>query len=216
VAAAVGAAVVSAAAVALAGAAAASDDLPFYIQPPKERFTNMNSGRLIGIIMIVVGFGIAIIGGGFLATQVSRGVENGGMSAGGAIVGAGVFFIPIALLVGGGIFMYVKGGQEAEEESLMAKQRQLLDIVKSRGQVGVHEVALEMKVPVDSVKNMVHQLVGLQVFSGFINWDDGTLYSSDASKLRDLKECQKCGAPITLAGKGVFVCKFCGTEYFLA
>ena len=171
----------------------------------------MNSGRLLGIILIVVGFGVAIIGGGFLAV----GVSNGTQTPAGAIVGAGIFFIPIALLVGFGIFMYVKGGQEAEEESVMEKQRQLLDIVKSRGQVGVSDVALEMKVPVDTVKNMVHQLVGLQVFSGFINWDDGTLYSSDASKLKELKNCQKCGAPITLAGNGVVVCKFCGTEYFL-
>lgn len=175
----------------------------------------MNSGRLLGIILIVVGFGIAIIGGGFLAVQVGRGETEGGLSAGGAVVGAGVFFIPIALLIGSGLFMYVKGGQVAEEESMMAKQRQLLDIVKSRGQVGVSDVALEMKVPVDTVKNMVHQLVGLQVFSGYINWDDGTLFSSDASKLKEMTQCKKCGAPIILAGKGVVVCKFCGTEYFL-
>ena len=90
-----------------------------------------------------------------------------------------------------------------------------MDILGSRGLVKVHDMALEMSVSVDSVKSMVHQLVGLQVFSGYVNWDDGILFSSEASKLRDLKECEKCGAPIQLVGKGVVACKACGTEYFL-
>lgn len=171
----------------------------------------MNSGRLIGIILMVVGFGIAVLAGAFLSAQI--GAEE--LSAGGAVVGAALAFIPVALLVGFGIFLYVRGGQEAEEESIMQKQRQLLDLVKTRGQVGVNDLAIDMGVNVDQIKDMVRQLVGLQVFSGFVNWDDGILYSSDAGKLRDLKNCEKCGAPITLAGKGVVVCKFCGTEYFL-
>lgn len=171
----------------------------------------MNSGRLVGIILIVVGFGIAVIGGLWLASQVT----GGQLQSGGALVGAGIAFIPVALLVGFGIYLYVQGGKEAEFEFEMQKQRQLLDIVKSRGQVAVSDLALEMKTNVDTVKSMVHQLVGLQVFSGYINWDKGILYSSDASNLRGLEKCKNCGGEIKLAGKGVVVCPFCGTEYFL-
>jgi hypothetical protein len=171
----------------------------------------MNQGRLIGVMMIVVGFGVAIIAGLYLAVQVS----NDELEAGGAVVGAALAFIVVAPFVGFGIFMFVKGGQEAEEESVMQKQRQLLDIVKSRGQVDVNNLALELNLSVDKVQNLVHQLVGLQVFSGYINWDDGTLFSSEASNLHDLQECKKCGAPIELVGKGVVACRFCGTEYFL-
>jgi len=171
----------------------------------------MNSGRLFGIILIVVGFGIAVIAGLWLASQVS----GGQLQSGGALVGAGLAFIPVALLVGFGIYMYVQGGKEAESESEMQKQRQLLDIVKSRGQVAVSDLALEMKTNVDTVKSMVHQLVGLQVFSGYINWDKGILYSSDASNLRELQKCKNCGGEIKLVGKGVVACPFCGTEYFL-
>jgi len=69
---------------------------------------------------------------------------------------------------------------------------------------------------VDSVKDMVYQLVGLQVFSGYINWDQGILYSSEASKLLELDKCKNCGGEITLAGKGIVRCKYCGTEYFLS
>lgn len=98
----------------------------------------------------------------------------------------------------------------------MQKQRRLLDIVKSRGQVSVNDLALEMRISVDNVKDMVHQLVGLQVFSGYINWQEGTLYSAEAAGLRNLDKCKNCGGEITLAGKGVVACKYCGTEYFLS
>jgi hypothetical protein len=171
----------------------------------------MDRGRVIGISLVVIGMGIAVIAGLFLAIQV----DNESLSAGGAVLGAFFVFIPVALLVGFGLLMFIKAGQEAQEEAVMRNQRRLLDIVRSRGQVGVHEVALEMNVSVDSVKEMIHQLVGLQVFSGYVNWNDGVLYSSDASQLRDLDRCKRCGGDIQLVGKGVVLCPYCGTEYFL-
>lgn len=169
----------------------------------------MNTGRLIGIILIVTGFIVAVLAGLWLAVQAAD------LQPGGLVLGAGLAFIPVALLIGFGIFLYVRGGQEAERESAMQQQRRLLDILKSRGQVGVNEMALEMGLSVDTVKDLVHQLVGLQVFSGYVNWRDGTLYSSDASKLRELERCKNCNGEIVLAGKGVVTCKYCGTEYFL-
>ncbi|MDX2160542.1 MAG: hypothetical protein SF162_04370 [bacterium] len=171
----------------------------------------MNTNRLIGIILSVVGLGIALLAGLWLALQV----RDEALSASGALVGAVLAFIPVALLLGFGIYLFLRGGTEAKEESTMQQQRQLLDIVKSRGQVAVADMAVEMNVPVDTVKSMVHQLVGLQVFSGYVNWNDGVLYSSEASKLRELTKCNNCGGEITLAGKGTVVCRFCGTEYFL-
>lgn len=171
----------------------------------------MNSSRLFGLILIVAAFGVAVIAGLFLAVQVS----GGELESGGAVVGIGLAFIIVTFLAGLGIFLYVTGGRAAEQESAMQKQRRLLDIVKSRGQVDISDLALEMNTPFNTVKDMVHQLVGLGVFSGYINWDDGTLYSSEASQLREMRDCRKCGAPIQLAGKGVLNCRFCGTEYFL-
>ena len=177
-----------------------------------ELGATMNNSRLIGIVLSIAGLGVAVIAGLWLASQVS----SGAVSSGGALVGAGIAFIPVALFMGFGIYLYQRGGVEAQEESTMHKQRQLLDILKSRGQVSVNDMALEMQVSVDAVKDMVHQLVGLQVFSGYVNWNDGKLYSAEASNLRDLKQCKNCGGEITLAGKGVVVCRFCGTEYFLS
>ncbi len=68
----------------------------------------MNSGRLVGIILIVVGFGVAVIAGLWLASQVT----GGQLQSGGALVGGGIAFIPVALLTGFGIYMYVQGGKE--------------------------------------------------------------------------------------------------------
>src|SRR5690606_12781155 len=113
----------------------------------KEQF-QVNTGRLIGIILIGIGLGVAALAGLFIAVQANSGL----LEAGGAVLGAGLAFIPVALLVGFGIYMYVQGGQEAAEESVMQKQRQLLDILKSRGQVSVSEMAVEMQVSADTIK----------------------------------------------------------------
>lgn len=171
----------------------------------------MNSSKLIGLVLAVVGFGIALAGGLWIGSQV----QSGSLQTGGALLGAGLIFIPVALLVGGGIYLFNQGGKEQQRTSEMQRQRQVLDIVKSRGQVSVQDLALEMGVPVSDVKAMVHQLVGLQVFSGYINWDEGTLYSVDAGQLRTLDKCKNCGGELRLSGKGVVTCRFCGTEYFL-
>jgi tRNA(Ile2) C34 agmatinyltransferase TiaS len=41
------------------------------------------------------------------------------------------------------------------------------------------------------------------------------LYSAEVSALRGTTRCKHCGGEVTLAGKGVIKCPFCGTEYFL-
>ncbi len=171
----------------------------------------MNQTRLVGVILGVMGLGVALIAGLWLATQAASGETE----TGGVLVGAGLAFIPIALLMGFGVYFYVQGGVQAQGESAMQQQRKLLDILRSRGKVSVSDMALELKVNVDAVKDMVHQLVGLQVFSGYVNWEEGTLYSAEASNLRALDKCKNCGGEISLVGKGVVACRFCGTEYFL-
>ncbi|MDX2138375.1 MAG: hypothetical protein SF123_09800 [Chloroflexota bacterium] len=170
----------------------------------------MNSSRSLGIVLTVLGVGIAVIASLWIASQV-----GGGLTAGGALVGAGVAFVPVLLLIAGGVYLYLRGGVEAQEQSVMQKQRKLMDMVKTRGQISVNDAALELGVPLSQVKEMVHQLVGLQVFSGYVNWDEGTLYSVEANQLRELSKCKNCGGELKLVGKGVVTCPFCGTEYFL-
>lgn len=170
----------------------------------------MSGNRVLAIILTVLGIGIAVAASIWLATQASA-----GMSAGAVVLGGLLAFIPIALLIGAGLYMFLRSGQQMQQESIMQKQRRLMDIVSSRGQVTVNDLALELNTPADSIKELVHQLVGLRVFSGYINWDDGTLYSVEADQLRSLEKCKNCGGALKLSGKGVVTCPFCGTEYFL-
>ena len=62
-------------------------------------------------------------------------------------------------------------------------------------------------IPIDSAERAAEEIAWAAqqpgLYSGYINWDKGVLYSSEASKLRDLKQCPNCGGEIVLTGKGV-------------
>lgn len=169
----------------------------------------MNTNRLIGIILLLLGISIGVIAAAWLFT-------NEDLETSARILGLGLgLLVLVAPLVGGGIYLLFSGGQEAKRSEEAARQRQLLNAVQSRGQVAINDVAVEMQLPREQIRDMVYDLVGLGVFSGYINWDKGILYSQQASQLRDLKQCPNCGGEITLTGKGVATCRFCGTEFFL-
>jgi hypothetical protein len=170
----------------------------------------MNINRLIGVILVVLGLAVGVIAAAWLFT-------NQGLEGPARILGLGIALVVlVAPLMGAGIYLSAFGGQQARQEQEASRQRKLLNIVQTRGQVKLDDLVIEMQQPREEVKNMIYSLVGLGVFSGYINWDQGVLYSSDASHLRELKQCPNCGGEITLSGKGVAKCKFCGTEFFLS
>jgi hypothetical protein len=171
----------------------------------------MNTGRLVGVLLLGAAvlaclLTLAVMVPRYLAQDVDLPALFLGLALGSFIV------LPLAA---GGVFMLVRGRQDVQTEAVAQKQRRLLDMVTTRGQVAISDAAVEMQVPRDEVKNWVYRLVGLGVFTGYINWDDGVLYSAQASQLRDLTNCKKCGGEVQLAGKGVVRCPYCGTEYFL-
>lgn len=173
----------------------------------------MNGGRLVGLITIVVGVMVGVLAVVYVAVNMASGM----LTAGGGILGLAIaLLVIVAPLVGFGIYMLVQGNQDVKAQARAAEQRRLLDIVRSRGQVDIADLAVEMQVSPEALRDMVHQLVGLQVFSGYVNWDKGTLYSAEARSLRELEKCRNCGGEIELAGKGVVTCRFCGTEYYLS
>ena len=170
----------------------------------------MNSNRLIGILLIIFGAVIGVVAAAWLFT-------NDGLEGPARILGlALVLAVLVAPLVGGGIYLAAFGGREAARAQAAGQQRKLLNMVQTRGQLRVDDAAVELQVARDDVREMVYSLVGLGVFSGYVKWDEGVLYSSEASQLRELKQCPNCGGEITLSGKGVAKCRFCGTEFFLS
>ncbi len=170
----------------------------------------MNTNRLMGIMLLVVGIAIGVIAALWL-------FSNDDLEDSARILGLGVaLLVLVAPLAGGGLYLLLTGTQEAQQATDAAQQRTLLNIVQSRGQVPISDLAVEMQLPREQIRDMVHHLVGLGIFSGYINWDKGVLYSQQASQLRDLQQCPNCGGEINLQGKGVAMCKFCGTEFFLS
>ena len=150
---------------------------------------------------------------GFIALILLR---NSGLETGGLVVGASLLLLITLPAFGLGVFLLYKSRAETAENELVSKQRQLLDMVTARGELRISDAALELQSPKSEVQRWVYNLVGLGVFNGYINWDDGVLYSSEAAQLKDLTECKRCGGEVALAGKGVTKCKHCGTEYYLS
>lgn len=169
-------------------------------------------GRILGLILLAGGVIVGII----IIVLMNSYVADGTLTRSVAIFGTAIGILILVLpQLGFGAFLFWKGGEEAKTAETANQQRQLLNIVKSRGQVDISDLAIEMQANKGEVQHMIHQLVGMGLYSGYINWDEGTLYSAEASALRDLTHCKHCGGQLELAGKGVIKCPYCGTEYFL-
>lgn len=169
-------------------------------------------GRTLGIILIAGGIIVGIIITALM--MVYRGEES--LTAGAATLGLVLGLLVLVLpQLGIGAFLLWRGGQEAAAAAEANKQRNLLNMVKTRGQVAIADLVIELKSSKDEVNQMIHQLVGMGLFSGYINWDEGMLYSRQASELRQLSNCQHCNGELELAGKGIVRCPYCNTEYYL-
>jgi len=172
----------------------------------------VKSGRLVGLLLIGGAVLVLIVGGAWLA----GGISEGTLRATGALLGGALLVVILVPLFGAGLFLLVRSGREAVEEAARDELRKILDIVKSRGQLPISDLAIELGANRREVQDKIHALVGMGVFSGYINWEEGVLYSQDASGLRELERCKHCGGELKLAGKGVVTCPYCGTEYFLS
>lgn len=171
------------------------------------------SGRIVGVILIVIGLVACVIVGALMASQVVAG-EN---TTSGAILGLLLAFALVVVpFVGVGAYLVFRGRQEAAQLAEVAKERQLLNIVLTRGQVSISDLVLELGATTDQVKAWIYDLVGKGLFSGYVNWNDGVLYSRQAGEMRASRKCPNCGGEQAFAGKGVITCPYCGSDLFLA
>ncbi|MCB0207962.1 MAG: hypothetical protein KDJ52_01455 [Anaerolineae bacterium] len=170
------------------------------------------NSKTIGIILIIVGI-IIFAGCATVSVFSTMGAEQGATS--GAILGV-VLSIFVGLVpIGGGIFLLIRGRGEAATQAESTRLRKILDIIKTRGQVDISDIVFELNTTTDQVRSDLYKLVGMGVFSGYVNWDKGTLYSQEASQLRDRTSCPNCGGQLEIGGKGVITCPYCGTDIFL-
>ena len=148
------------------------------------------SGRLIGIVLLAAG---AILGVGILA-WLGFGLSEGTTRGSGAALGFILLFGAVVLpLLGGGAYFLTRGRAEARELAEVEEQRRLLDVVSTRGEVQIADLVLELNSTRDKVEDDLHALVGRGLFSGYVDWSKGTLYSVEASKLQGRQTCPNCG-----------------------
>lgn len=169
----------------------------------------MSSGRPVGIILIIVGFIIPALGIAWGLANLGGNLEPSGL----------VFVVAVAVIIGlpflgVGAYMVMRGRAEEQQMAEVQKEKRILNMVVTQGQISIAEAAIELDVDRDQIKTWVYDLVGKGLFSGYVNWDEGLLISQRAADLRGNK-CPQCGGELELSGKGVVRCPYCGTEIFL-
>ncbi len=167
-------------------------------------------GRIIGIVLAVGGFILAVLAGLWIASQTSNSIELGNI-----IVTAMLAFVPVAFLIGLGLYLYTLAGREVYEESMVYRQRQLIDILKARGQVSFSDLAQSLGVSKDQIGEMVSQLLQLQIFSGYVNWSEESLSMTEPSQLQALTQCAVCNYRLPNDKQASWICPQCGAEYVL-
>lgn len=171
-----------------------------------------SSGKLVGIILVVAGI-LVFLGGSAISIFSTIGAGEQG-SLGGAVLGTVIALIVAIPLVGGGIILMVRAQSDASRQADANRQRKILDMVKTRGQVDIGDLVIELNSTTGQVRDDIYKLVGMGLFTGYVNWSKGTLYSREASQLTG-QNCPNCGGEQSFGGKGVITCQYCGTDVFL-
>lgn len=174
----------------------------------------MSTGKTIGLILIAAGVGICLLATAWIFGSYSD--PEAGLRRSGALLGLALVLIVSAPVTGVGVFLLIRGRREAAELAEVEKERELLGMIQSQGQVAIPDAALELDVGRGQVKDWIYDLVDKELFTGYINWDDGLLYSRDAAQMREGNTCPNCGGELELAGKGLVQCPYCGAEVFLS
>ncbi len=159
--------------------------------------------RIIGIVLIIVSLGVD--------AWLAAGLASGSRATGVAL-GFVLFSLPFLAV---GIYFLLSAKGEIKAESKADKERAILNAVMTRGRVTIADLAIEGDLTREQVRDYIYDLIGKDLFRGYVNWDRGELVSAEAAQIKD-GSCPNCGGRLELAGKGLVRCPYCGTETYLS
>lgn len=162
--------------------------------------------RIMGIVLVVIGLGVAA----WLMVGLTELTE--GASRAGHVLGLVLFSLPFVAV---GLYLFLTSRGEIKAESQADRQRIILNAVLTRGRVSVADLAIECDLTRQQVRDGVYDLIGKDLFRGYVNWEKGELVSAEAAQIKS-DRCPNCGGKVELAGKGLVRCPFCGTETYLS
>jgi DNA-directed RNA polymerase subunit RPC12/RpoP len=167
----------------------------------------IGSGRIVGLILMIAAAVLAVVGGVWLYSEE--------ITSGGRVLGLLLGLLVLAPVFGIGVYLFRQGTIEKRQFAEVEKEKKLLNMVLTQGQVSIGELMSELQLPRDAVEDMIRSVVGKQLFSGAIDWKRGILYSVESQKLTGEHKCPNCGGDLEFAGKGLIACPYCGSEVFL-
>ncbi len=170
----------------------------------------VGQGRTVGLVLVIIALVIGLAAGAYLLS----GMAEGRLRFSGLLLGLFLILLIVLPLFGGGAYLLVRGRSEARQYAQVQQEKRVLNIVRTQGQVDIGSIAVEMNVPRDQVRSYVYDLVGKDLFTGYIDWNEGILYAREASEMQSLK-CPNCGGVREFVGKGIVKCPYCGAELFL-
>jgi DNA-directed RNA polymerase subunit RPC12/RpoP len=163
--------------------------------------------RWIGIALLFFGLGIAA----WLVTGLIE-ATNQKNSITGHVLGLAIFCMPFIAVA---LYLLLSSRGEIKEESKADKERAILGAVMTRGRVSVADLAIEGNLTREQVRDYIYDIIGKDLFRGYVNWEKGELVSAEAAQIK-ADTCPNCGGKVELAGKGLVRCPFCGTETYLS
>ncbi len=163
--------------------------------------------RALGIGLILTGAVWALLWGGWVAAQHAQ----GRLDLAAALLGLLLFaLLPTAVSWVAAAVVLIRarrrGGQEADADL----EVRIAEAVRTRGVVRLGQLATEWGVEETVLRRALEQLVGLNLLAGNVDWERGEITAPFAGVH---EACSHCGGQLEPAGKGLLVCRYCGSHF---
>jgi hypothetical protein len=170
------------------------------------------SYRTIAIALLILG----LIWLGGMGAFVHSGLAGGQLEGPGPAILGLVFFglVPTLFFWTVGAVFWRQADIEARKQRDVRLREDLLQRVMTRGQCKFDELAQELHVTPQVVEEALYDVVGMKLFTGYVNWPGREIIAMEAAQISGDK-CPNCGGAIELAGKSMARCPYCGTQIFL-